>query len=151
VKGNESDLTAFRERLEALRTEWHSEDERSKLSDVATMRLQEMYRDSNVDTRRLFDLVLIEWVVSRDSDRLFDATVLIREFRMSAALAAMRQELKAWKRRKLWTQFLPTRDPYAHSHALSAVSNLQSTLNDLIRVCGADDERVVSQGAAGPA
>jgi hypothetical protein len=53
-------------------------------------RMSSRYRAFNSEDRSLADIVIAEWVLSNDQRIRFDALVLIDEFKISTAAAALR-------------------------------------------------------------
>jgi hypothetical protein len=64
-----------------------------KLPYIATAQLCDVYRDLDEQSQAAVDEVLSRWITGENAGRRFDATVLIREFRIRSALPALDREI----------------------------------------------------------
>jgi hypothetical protein len=83
-------LDEFRDQLEMYRRRVDEEANSVKDSYLALERLYSLYRSFAADERTMADKVLAEWAISDVEDVRYDALALIDDFKIRAAMPALR-------------------------------------------------------------
>jgi hypothetical protein len=81
----------FRESMESFRKTADIEAAAQKDSQQALDQLCTLYKKFDVPERAMASRVLAEWSLSSDPGKRFDALAIIKEFRVSDALPALRE------------------------------------------------------------
>ena len=124
---------AFRAELEERRQRWSDDDQRDKMSNRVTIRLAQLYRETDPDRQAIFNQALADWVRSTDPGTWFDGAALISEFKVCAALPAVREALAFWTERLSQYGDMQRGGEYGllRSHALSGVHMLEPLVRTL--------------------
>ena len=87
----QEELNRFREMLNGY---WAIVFERAdyiREPNIADVKMEQLYRGFGPNARRLCNIVLPEWLESTDASLRFAAFALIREFRITSAIPALRK------------------------------------------------------------
>jgi hypothetical protein len=82
-------LDEFRQEMIAYLQAVEQEEIELRHSSHAFVRMENLYRRFDAEERAMADQVLAEWLSSDDSTERYHARVLIRKFRIAAALPAL--------------------------------------------------------------
>jgi hypothetical protein len=81
----------FREAFEAFRDRVDAEASAAKSSHDAICELGALYERLDARERLLADGVLADWIVSDDEAKRWDALALVRAYKITSAMAALRE------------------------------------------------------------
>src|SRR5262249_18577389 len=81
----------FRRQIESFRRRADQDAGDCKDSQLVLDRLHSLYARFDASERAMGDRVLAEWALSADEGTRFDALVLIREFKVRQAIAALQE------------------------------------------------------------